>query len=229
MLLNTLHVIACITSITLYYILFHDCTYLFRLFWLFLLSQLLSDTLHHIDHGTACFLFRASMLLCVQFDGTIGAGLTLKLLERRLNNNFESYKGEDSQIFRGQHSCMMSMSCFVRQTFAHIHKSKGRRKLCKCPKFCGGRKVLASLQVILGQFLHEEAWGWFPSLSLQAPDELLTMQEESNPITQTWCLHSIDIAMITRWMPCAPVCIIQEEGVPVIRQWIRGTAVCCGK
>ena len=163
MLLNTLHVIACITSITLYYILFHDCTYLFRLFWLFLLSQLLSDTLHHIDHGTACFLFRASMLLCVQFDGTIGAGLTLKLLERRLNNNFESYKGEDSQIFRGQHSCMMSMSCFVRQTFAHIHKPKGRRKLCKCPNFCRGRKALASLQVILGQFLHEEARGWFPS------------------------------------------------------------------
>ena len=67
------------------------------------------------------------MLLCVQFEGTIGAeGLTFKLLERRLNNNFEP------------------------------------------------------------------------------PDELFTMQEVSNPITQTWCLHSIDIAMITRWMPRAP-------------------------
>ena len=30
------------------------------------------------------------MLLCIQFEGTIGAkGLTFKLLERRLNNNFE--------------------------------------------------------------------------------------------------------------------------------------------
>ena len=127
---------------------------------------MLSDTLHHTDHGTACFLFRATMLLYVKFDGTIGAeGLTFNLLERRLNNNFEPYKGEDGQIFRGQHSCMMSMSCFVRQTFAHIHKSKGRRKLCKCPKFCEGLKVfkLASLQVIQGQFLHEEARGWFPS------------------------------------------------------------------
>ena len=64
--------------------------------------------------------------------------------------------------------------------------------------------MLASLQVILGQFLHEEAREWFPSLRLAAPDELLTMQEVSNPITQTWCLHSIDIAMITRWMPRAP-------------------------
>ena len=123
---------------------------------------------------------------------------------------------------------MMSMSRFVRQTFAHIHKPKGRRKLCKCPNFCEGLKVLASLQVILGQFLHEEAREWFPSLRLAAPDELLTMQEVSNPITQTWRLHSIDIAMITRWMPCAPVCIyiIQEEGV--IWQWTRGTAVGCG-
>ena len=86
--------------------------------------------------------------------------------------------------------------------------------------------MLASLQVILGQVLLEEARGWFPSLRLPAPDELLTMQEVSNPIKQTWCLHSIEIAMITRWMPCAPVCIIQEEGV--IRQWIRGTAVGCG-
>ena len=96
----------------------------------------MSNTLHHINPGTACFLFRATMLLCVQFDGTIGAeGLTFKSLERRLNNNFEPYKSKDCQIFRGQHSCMMSMSCFVRQTFAHIHKSKGRRKLCKCPNF----------------------------------------------------------------------------------------------
>ena len=115
---------------------------------------------------------------------------------------------------------MMSMSRFVRQTFAHIHKPKGRRKLCKCPNFCEGLKVLASLQVILGQFLHKEAGGWFPSLRLPAPDELLTMQEVCNPITQTWCLQSIDIARITRWMPCAPVCIIQEEGV--IRRWIWG-------
>ena len=78
---------------------------------------------------------------------------------------------------------------------------------CGAPNFHGGLKVLASLQVIMGQFLHEEAGGWFPSLRLPAPDELLTMQEVSNPITQTcqWCLHSIDIAMITRWMPCAPV------------------------
>ena len=83
--------------------------------------------------------------------------------------------------------------------------------------------MLASLQVIMGQFLHEEAGGWFPSLRLPAPDELLTMQEVSNPITQTWCLFSIDIAMITRWMPCAPVCNIQEEGV--IRLRIRGTAL----
>ena len=66
------------------------------------------------------------MLLCVRFEGTIGAeGLTFKLLERRLNNNFEPYKGEDGQIFKGEHSCMMSMSRFVRQTFAHIHKHKG--------------------------------------------------------------------------------------------------------
>ena len=101
MLLHTLHVIACITSITLNYILLHDCTYLFRLFWLFWLSQLLSDTLHHIDHGTTCFLFRATMLLCVQFEGTIGAeGLTFKLLERRLNNNFEPYMGKEEVVIR---------------------------------------------------------------------------------------------------------------------------------
>jgi len=57
------------------------------------LSQLLSDALHHIDHGTTCFLFRAVILLCVHFEGTMGAeGLTLKLLERRLNTNFEPYK-----------------------------------------------------------------------------------------------------------------------------------------
>ena len=98
MLLHTLHLTACITSITLNYILLHDCTYLFRLFWLCWLSQLLSDTLHHIDHGTTCFLFRATMILCVQFEGTIGTeGLTFKLLDRRLNNNFDPYKGEDSQ------------------------------------------------------------------------------------------------------------------------------------
>lgn len=52
-------------------------------------------------------------------------GLTFKLIERRLNNNFEKYKGEDGQIFKGEHACMMSMSTFVRQTFAHIHKHKG--------------------------------------------------------------------------------------------------------
>ena len=81
---------------------------------------------------------------------------------------------------------MMSMSFFVRQTFAleiaHIHKPKGGRKLRKCPNFCGGLKVLASLQVNLGQILHEEAGGWFPSLRLPAPDELLTIAggEQSN-------------------------------------------------
>jgi len=39
------------------------------------------------------------------------------------------------------------------------------------PNFYGGLKVLASLQVILGQFLHEEAGQWFPSLGLRPPDE----------------------------------------------------------
>ena len=43
----------------------------------------------------------------------------------RLNNNFEPYKGEDGQIFKGEHACMMSMSSFVRQTYRHIHKHKG--------------------------------------------------------------------------------------------------------
>ena len=203
MLLHTLHVIACITSITLIYILLHDCTYLFRLFWLFWLSKLLSDTLHHIDHGTTCFLFRATMLLCVQFEGTIGAeGLTFKLLERRLNNNFERYKGEDGQSFRGQHSCMMSMSCFLRQTFAHIHKPKGRRKLCKCQIFCGGLKVLASLQVILGQFLHEEAGGWFPSLLL--------------PACRRWAIqlhrHGVYIQLTLQWSPGG--CLVLPYGTP---------------
>ena len=91
------------------------------------LSQLLSDTLHHVDHGTTCFLFRASLLFCERFAVDIGAeGLTFRLLERRLNNNFEPYKGEDGQIFKGEHACMMSMSSFVRQTFEHIHKHKGK-------------------------------------------------------------------------------------------------------
>ena len=38
---------------------------------------------------------------------------------------------------------------------------------------------------ILGQFLHEEAGGWFPSLRLPPPDELLTMQAvfHSNTLT----------------------------------------------
>jgi hypothetical protein len=45
------------------------------------------------------------------------------------------------------------------------------------PNFYGGLKVLASLQVILGQFLHEEAGPWFPSLGLPPQDELLNMHE----------------------------------------------------
>ena len=155
-----------------HYIILHFLTWLYipvQTVLTFLAVPAVERTLHHIDHGTTCFLFRATMLLCVLFEGTLGAeGLTFKSLERRLNNNFKPYKGEDGQIFRGQHSCMMSMSSFVRQTFAHIHKPKGRRKLCQRPNFCGGLKVLASLQVILGQFLHEEAGGWFPSLLLPA-------------------------------------------------------------
>ena len=34
--------------------------------------------------------------------------MTLKLLERRLNNNFEPYKGEDGQIFRGKIRALLS-------------------------------------------------------------------------------------------------------------------------
>ena len=45
------------------------------------------------------------------------------------------------------------------------------------PNFYGGLKVLASMQVILGQFLHEEAGGWFPSLGLPPAHELLNMQQ----------------------------------------------------
>ena len=45
------------------------------------------------------------------------------------------------------------------------------------PNFNGGLKVLASLQVILGQFLHEETRAWFPSLNLPQPDELLNMHQ----------------------------------------------------
>ena len=45
------------------------------------------------------------------------------------------------------------------------------------PNFYGGLKVLASMQVILGQFLHEEAGGWFPSLCLPPAHELLNMQQ----------------------------------------------------
>ncbi len=53
------------------------------------------------------------------------------------------------------------------------------------PNFYGGLNVLTSLQVILGQFLHEEAGAWFPSLRLPPPDELLTMQAvfHSNTLT----------------------------------------------
>ena len=44
--------------------------------------------------------------------------MTFELLERRLINNFEPYKGEDSYIVRGQHSCMMSMSALSGR---HLH------------------------------------------------------------------------------------------------------------
>ena len=47
------------------------------------------------------------------------------------------------------------------------------------PNFHGGLKVLTSLQVILGQFLHEEAGAWFPSLNLPRPEELLNMHQVS--------------------------------------------------
>jgi len=71
-------------------------------------------------------LFRAALLLCEYFEKQIrDEGLTFRLLERRLDNNFEPYKGEDGQIFKGEHACMMSMSSFVRQTYRHIHKHKG--------------------------------------------------------------------------------------------------------
>jgi hypothetical protein len=76
---------------------------------------------------------------------------------------------------------------------------------CGVPKFYGGLKVLASLQVILGQFLLEEAGGWFPSLCLPPSEELLTMRNVCNPITLTWCSQSLDTAMITRCMLCAPI------------------------
>jgi hypothetical protein len=76
--------------------------------------------------GPGAILFRAAILLCVCFEETIRAeGMTLKLLERRLNNNSEPYKGEDCQLFKGGDSSLMSMSRFVRQTFEHIHKHKG--------------------------------------------------------------------------------------------------------
>jgi hypothetical protein len=59
-----------------------------NLFWLFWLSQLLSDILHHIYHEAMCFLFIVAIIGCVWFDKTIGAeGLTLKLLETT-NKNF---------------------------------------------------------------------------------------------------------------------------------------------
>jgi hypothetical protein len=53
------------------------------------------------------------------------------------------------------------------------------------PNYYGCLNVLTSLQVILGQFLHEEAGEWFPSLSLLPPDELLTMKAvfHSNNLT----------------------------------------------
>jgi len=88
-----LHAITCLTLITLHYMLLQAITLFYTSVLTFLtvrLSQVLSDTLHHIDHGTTCFLFRAAILLCVCFEETIRAeGMTLKLLERRLNNNFE--------------------------------------------------------------------------------------------------------------------------------------------
>ena len=45
------------------------------------------------------------------------------------------------------------------------------------PNFYGGLKVLTSMHVILGQFLHEEAGPWFPTLGLPPPDELLNMHQ----------------------------------------------------
>jgi hypothetical protein len=103
-----LHQFTCLTLNTLHYMLLQAITLFYKSVLTFLtvgLSQVLSDTLHHIDHRTTCFLFRVAILLCFRFEETIRAeGMTLKLLERRLNNNFEPYKGEDGQIFRGEHS-----------------------------------------------------------------------------------------------------------------------------
>ena len=99
------------------------------------------------------------MLLCVQFEGTIGAeGLTFKLLERRLNNNFEPYKGEDCQIFRGLVHDVHVPLC---QADICTHsQAQGKEETLSASKFLLRSKllkVLASLQVNLGQFLHEEA------------------------------------------------------------------------
>jgi len=81
------------------------------------------------------------------------------------------------------------------------------------PNFYGGLKVLASLQVILGQFLHEEAGGWFPSLRLPPPNELLTMLAVCNPnypmLFRYFIAH--DNSMTTRLMPCAPVWNLRER------------------
>ena len=89
------------------------------------------------------------------------------------------------------------------------------------PNFYGGLKVLASLQVILGQFLHEEAGGWFPSLGLPPSDELLTMQAVCNPIILTCCLHCVNIAMITRWINCALVWNLRR----LIKAWERSACL----
>jgi hypothetical protein len=69
--------------------------------------------------------------------------MTLKLLERRLNNNFEPYKGEDGQIFRGEHSCMMSMSRFVR----HIKAHKGMGEISLFGGVAIGHKTLKGVQL----------------------------------------------------------------------------------
>ena len=80
------------------------------------------------------------------------------------------------------------------------------------PNFYGGLKVLASLQVILGQFLHEEAGGWFPSLRLPPPNELLTMLAVCNPnypmLFRYFIAH--DNSMTTRSMPCATFWNLRE-------------------
>ena len=59
---------------------------------------------------------------------------------------------------------------------------------CGAPNFYGGLKVLASLQVILGQFLHEEARGWFPGPP-SACRHLMTFLWEWPILTWVMSLH----------------------------------------